>query len=316
MMKISEKHRTLLIKLTLAIAGSYNSVWASLLFFYPQFFQKYFLWDVASQQVLLKILAVIVAVFGLFFFLTVWKPKKYWLTVPMSFMAKILGAIFAIVLIFNGIIEETFYWQIFFNDLIWLLPFASITYYYFKAWQNTEVKDANVHFPQVLANFNTQNGISLATLQNNTPLLLVFLRHFGCTFCKEALGDLAKEKDCLEQQYKVKIAFVHMADEQYAASYFKQYGLENAYRISDPTCSLYKSFELGRANFAQVFGWENWKRGAAAFFKKGHGVGKLVGDGFRMPGVFLLHRSKILQSYKHKTAADLPPYESLASCPI
>jgi hypothetical protein len=41
-----------------------------------------------------------------------------------------------------------------------------------------------------------------------------------------------------------------------------------------------------------------------------------VGDGFRMPGVFLVHQNKILKSYKHQSAADVPDYQKLSICEI
>ena len=42
-------------------------------------------------------------------------------------------------------------------------------------------------------------------------------------------------------------------------------------------------------------------------------VGKLVGDGFQMPGVLLLKDGTIQRAFRHKTAADRPDYCELAS---
>ena len=42
-------------------------------------------------------------------------------------------------------------------------------------------------------------------------------------------------------------------------------------------------------------------------------VGKLVGDGFQMPGVFLLRNGRIEKAFRHQTAADRPDYCELAS---
>ncbi|MFN8816592.1 MAG: hypothetical protein ACK5ZV_07645, partial [bacterium] len=36
----------------------------------------------------------------------------------------------------------------------------------------------------------TSGGQSVAELSMRSPVLMVFLRHFGCTFCREALADV------------------------------------------------------------------------------------------------------------------------------
>jgi hypothetical protein len=41
-------------------------------------------------------------------------------------------------------------------------------------------------------------------------------------------------------------------------------------------------------------------------------VGRLAGDGFQMPGVFLIFKGEVIRSYRHHTAADRPDYINLA----
>ncbi|HBB74333.1 MAG TPA: hypothetical protein DC048_07770, partial [Planctomycetaceae bacterium] len=45
---------------------------------------------------------------------------------------------------------------------------------------------------------------------------------------------------------------------------------------------------------------------------RGHGLGPLVGDGFQMPGAFLIKDGRIVASYRHAHAADRPDYAGLA----
>ena len=40
----------------------------------------------------------------------------------------------------------------------------------------------------------TDQGSTVETLSRQRPVLLVFLRHAGCTFCREALADLAAQR--------------------------------------------------------------------------------------------------------------------------
>lgn len=82
--------------------------------------------------------------------------------------------------------------------------------------------------------------------------------------------------------------------------------------MSDPNRLLYQSFELPRGTFSQLFGIRNWWRGFVAGILKGHGIGKLQGDGFQMPGVFLLHHNKIIESYYYKNASDQPDFVQIS----
>ena len=57
-----------------------------------------------------------------------------------------------------------------------------------------------------------------------------------------------------------------------------------------------------------LFGPAVWWRGFHAALLQSHGVGRLAGDGFQMPGVFLVFHGEILRSYRHQSAADRPNY--------
>jgi hypothetical protein len=138
----------------------------------------------------------------------------------------------------------------------------------------------------------------------------------GCTFCREALADLAEKREALEKS-GTKLCLVHMMpeDDERAASFFGNYGLEDVARVSDPDRRLYRAFGLRRGRVLQLFGWPVWIRGFKAGILNRHGVGGLAGDGLQMPGVFLLTGGEIARSFRHETAADRPDYEDLACCP-
>ena len=109
------------------------------------------------------------------------------------------------------------------------------------------------------------------------------------------------------------LAFVHMSNEEQARKFFAGYGLESAERVSDPKRRLYKVFKLVRGGFLQFLSWKILKRIFVAGVVDGHGLGKLVGDSFQMPGVFLIHESRILRAFVHQTVADQPNYVELAN---
>lgn len=174
----------------------------------------------------------------------------------------------------------------------------------------TELK---TELKKLLGEMQTNEGNSLLELSQNRPVLLVFLRHFGCTFCREALADISQERKKIEEM-GIRIVFVHMTEATIAERYFSRYNLEGATHISDPDKRFYQGFGLIKGNFNQLFGLQSWIRGFSAGVVSGHGIGPQLGDGFQMPGVFAIYKGKIEESFIHKLASDRPDYLELAKC--
>jgi hypothetical protein len=89
-------------------------------------------------------------------------------------------------------------------------------------------------------------------------------------------------------------------------------GLEGLERIVDPDQRLYRAFGLKRGRLRQLFGSKVLLRGIQAGLLAGHGLGRLSADSFQMPGLFLIHRGRIVRRFRHRSAADRPDY--LAIC--
>ena len=162
----------------------------------------------------------------------------------------------------------------------------------------------------LLAAYTSQSGQTLATLAER-PLFLVFLRHFGCTFCREAVADLAEKRHTIEGK-GVPLAFVHLGTEEKARWFFKPYNMLDVPRFSDPDARLYQAFGLLRAELRQYLNSESILRMLGAWFR-GHFVGFPAGDIERMPGAFLIDRGEIQKAFRHKLVSDRPDYLSLAT---
>ncbi len=163
---------------------------------------------------------------------------------------------------------------------------------------------------KVFQEMKTNQGFTLRQLSEQKPVLLVFLRHFGCTFCREALSDLSEVRSEIEGR-GVQIVFVHMTEAEVAERYFTRYELDGVEHISDPECEYYQQFGLVKGNFTQLFGLHSWIRGFNAGVMQMHGVGVQLGDGFQMPGIFVIQDSEIKESFIHKLASDRPDYLQL-----
>jgi peroxiredoxin len=162
----------------------------------------------------------------------------------------------------------------------------------------------------LLAAYTSQEGQSLAEA-SQSPLFLVFLRHFGCTFCREAVDTISKKRQEIEAGGS-RLAFVHLGTEEKAQWFFKPYGLLDVPRFGDAEGRLYQAFGLLRAELRQYLNSESILRMLLAW-SHGHFVGLPAGDIQRMPGAFLMERGEIRKAFRHKLVSDRPDYVALAT---
>lgn len=165
-----------------------------------------------------------------------------------------------------------------------------------------------------LGKARTQAGDSLLEVTGRAPTLILFLRHFGCTFCKENLSDAARLWPSLERA-GTQLAFVHLGTEAEAAEFMRAYGFEGMPRVSDPEARLYRAFALHRIQWWQLLNVSTWNRGWRSL-RSGNRQGKAVGDPLQLSGAFLVSRGRILGSFRQKFVSDRPDLEFLAACSV
>lgn len=160
-------------------------------------------------------------------------------------------------------------------------------------------------------NVTLSSGIKLLDYQNQQPVLLVFLRHVGCTYCREAAADISSQRKSIEAS-GAKIVFVHMSSQEKFSQFLKDYNLSDCPQISDPDRALYKAFNLKTGSPVELFGPKVLLRAFTDGALLKHGLGIPEGDPFQMPGTFLIHKGKIIKSFVHKSIADRPDYCEIA----
>ena len=176
----------------------------------------------------------------------------------------------------------------------------------------SEVSNRALWSKMVTAN----GGDNVLDLAEEKPVLLIFLRFFGCSFCREAISDISRRRKKLESQ-GFRIVFVHMAENtEIAEKFFKRYKLFPIDHIADPGMQFYNAFGLGRTTPKQLFGLMNWIRGFQATVLEGHGgdtnmENPELGDGLQMPGVFVLYKGDVRRSFIHRHPYDRPDYEEI-----
>lgn len=128
------------------------------------------------------------------------------------------------------------------------------------------------------------------------------------------MTELARLKEDIRKR-QTHLVLVHMAGPDTAKGFFTQFGLGEADFVSDPETKVYQQFGLLKGELSQMMGMKVWLRTFQQGVIKGHGLSThLIGDGFQMPGVFLLFEGQIKEKFIHDTIADRPDYLKLAFC--
>lgn len=303
---------------SLAAAGLYNLIWGAWVVARPMD-----LFDLTGIERPLypgiwQCVGMIVGVYGVGYAIAAKDPFRHWPIILVGLLGKTFGPIGLIAQWLTmppgtpGRLPPVWIWISVANDLIWLIPFAVILYQAFKSWSAPDLVRAKGSVSELNQRFRSQLGESIASLSSDRPVLVVFLRHSGCTFCREALQDLSDQRGKIEAGGAC-IVVVHMGDNESSAAFFQHYQMDDVHRISDPDCDLYQAYDLERGRLSQLFGASVFWRGFLCAIVNRHGFGPLQGDGFQMPGAFLVRDNKIITAYRHETAASRPDYCALAT---
>lgn len=167
---------------------------------------------------------------------------------------------------------------------------------------------------QALLATRTAAGDTLASLSARGPLLLVFLRHFGCPLCQEMVADVAARRAAMADSGTT-VVFVHMHPEPQAAAFFARYGVSDLQRLSDPACTLYRAFGMPRARPTSWLSLGSLRHYLSAM-RRGH-MPKLVGgDVAQMSGVVRIVDGHIDRDLRNTGFAARPDFDDLLACPI
>ena len=153
-------------------------------------------------------------------------------------------------------------------------------------------------------------GLSPGTLADqivSERTLFVFLRHFGCIFCREAIADVRAAAEADPDYPDVLFFFQGSATE--GRVFLRRYW-PRARAVADPELELYDAFGVGRASLLEGLG-PQVLRATRRAKSKGHSNGPRSGDIWRMPGIFAVESLEIIWSHSPSHAADHPDFAGL-----
>lgn len=303
------------MKVVLLAAGAYNIIWGTAVIFAPVATLRWWGFDEpANYPQLWQCIGMIVGVYGVGYAIAAFNPFRHWLIVLVGLLGKVFGPIGMALAIRDGTLPWSATRTIITNDLIWWVPFGIILWQAWKWNQPHSVALSADELGDPIRTLKSHTGETLFELSNRQPTLVVFLRHNGCTFCREALSDLAAARGSLTNQ-NVGLALVHLGDAAEMQALCVQYGVSDIPRICDPERRLYQAFQLKLGSPIALMGPKVFWRGFRTAFFAGHGIGRFDGNVFQLPGAFLVDKGRVIREFRHASAADRPDYVQLA-CPM
>ncbi len=293
----------------LALAGVYNLVWGATVIVAPATTLAWLGLDNATYPQIWQCVGMIVGVYGVGYLIASGNPLRHWPITLVGLLGKIFGPLGFLSGVISGELPWSMGYTIITNDLIWWIPFVGILLAAIRAHNNSSAESA-ASLRDVIDGVRSHRGLTMRQLSRRGPVLLVFLRHSGCTFCRQSLGLLAEQRSKIEQR-GMQLAIVHMSDLMGATQLLNQYDLGDVHRFSDPNCDVYRAFGLQRGSIWQLLGPKVLWLGFRALLIEGYGIGPMVGDGFRLPGAFVLHQGQVVAAYRAAHSADNPDYAEL-----
>jgi peroxiredoxin len=156
-------------------------------------------------------------------------------------------------------------------------------------------------------------NVRLGDLWKDRPAVVVWLRHFGCLFCKEQTAEFRARSDEIEQRH-ARVVFVGNGSTRYAGGFRDEFCPECTV-LTDPKLGSYKLIGA-RGGLMNTLGPQAWGAGIRAF-RRGARQHTTKGHPFQQGGVLVVGPgNKVVYSYISKAAGDHPAVdEVLAAIP-
>jgi hypothetical protein len=309
----------------LQAAAIYNIAWGAWVVLWPGSIFTWLGLAPPNYPQIWQCVGMIVGVYGIGYLIAAADPRVHWPIVLVGLLGKLLGPLGFL----WGALTDELPWRfgltLLSNDLLWWVPFTMILWDAARS-RGALPGGARPSLDEMLDRLRDQHGLSLREIAAEGPVMLLLLRHTGCTFCRQLLAELARRGGAPRG---VHLALVTMSSPEENAAMAARLTRTSASRpgeghrealpestswISDPQRIAAQALAVPRGSALQLFGPRVWRPGALALLR-GHGVGALDGDGFQLAGGALLDRGSVVRTWRASSAADQPDLEELG-CPI
>jgi len=155
--------------------------------------------------------------------------------------------------------------------------------------------------------------VKLGSLWEDRPAVIVWLRHFGCTYCIEQAREFRAAKQRFDDA-GARLVFIGNGGIGHLAK-FKAAEAPEMTVLTDPAVRTYKAIGA-KSGVLRTLGPQTWGNGIRAF-RSGARQGAVQGRPFQQGGVLvMLPRDRIAFTHLSSSAGDHPPLDQvLAALP-
>ncbi len=286
----------------LRAAAIYSILWGFIVTLIPKVILEFFGVELPQFLEFWHLFGMLAGVIGIGYYIASYDSGKYWPIVFVGFLGNLMGTfVFAKALI-TGSLPPFFASLLVLSTAIWLMPFYYIIHAAYDEFSQED--SAPKKFNDLIRFVRTSQNKTLLELSKEHNVLLVFVRQFGCTFCRETVSEISKIDKAIIGK-KLTLVFVHMSDPAYGDLFFSKYYDHPVHHISDPGRSLYRSLNLRRGTLHELFGPITLLKGVYAGVVKGHGLGQIEGDYLQLGGIFILSDGQVIFEQRAKASSDI-----------
>ncbi len=151
-------------------------------------------------------------------------------------------------------------------------------------------------------------SVRLGTLWADRPAVLVWLRHFGCLFCKEQTAEFRARSDDVEAA-GARLVFIGNGGVRYAGGFRDEF-CPDCTVLTDPQLQSYKLIGA-RSGVLNTLGPQAWGAGVRAF-ARGARQHRTQGSPFQQGGVLVVAPGDtVAYAYLSKAAGDHPSVDEV-----
>ncbi len=128
------------------------------------------------------------------------------------------------------------------------------------------------------------NKVQLSSIWEQKPVVLIFLRHFGCPFCRAQVAQLRSDYARFIKA-NAEVVCVAMGPYQAGKAFSILFDLPFPVLVCGDDSSIYGRYGLEKGTFANLF---NWNVMVKSFSALRNGFAAPVGDPKQLPGAFIV----------------------------
>jgi peroxiredoxin len=155
------------------------------------------------------------------------------------------------------------------------------------------------------------NEVRLGETWRERPAAVVWLRHFGCTFCRQHALQLQRDLDEFDEAGVNLVVIGHGTPEQ-AGDFRRKQKVEGLRLLVDPERETYELAGAKRASVGELLGPRVMARGLRNSLKHRVHQGKVVGHPAQLGGVLIVTPGNtVAWDHLSADASDVPPNDEV-----